>query len=89
MKDRTRYILTGLYVDNKDIEKAAKALKTADRAGICMRGKPGWGDLFAPLGPLTEDDAVEVFVEQMEGLKEGGADGEMLVVTEVWIVELA
>ena len=27
-----------------------------------------------PLGPLTEDDAVEIFVEQIEGLKEGGAD---------------
>ncbi|MFM8271319.1 MAG: tetratricopeptide repeat protein [Gemmata sp.] len=28
MKDRTRYILTGLYVDNKDVEKAAKELQT-------------------------------------------------------------
>ena len=27
-KDRTRYILTGLYVDNKEIEKAAKQLQT-------------------------------------------------------------
>ncbi|VTR98232.1 tetratricopeptide repeat protein : Tetratricopeptide TPR_2 repeat protein OS=Planctomyces limnophilus (strain ATCC 43296 / DSM 3776 / IFAM 1008 / 290) GN=Plim_2555 PE=4 SV=1: TPR_1: TPR_11 [Gemmata massiliana] len=27
-KDRTRYILTGLYVDNKDVEKAAKNLQT-------------------------------------------------------------
>jgi len=27
-KDVTRYILTGLYVDNKDIEKAAKELQT-------------------------------------------------------------
>jgi tetratricopeptide (TPR) repeat protein len=27
-KDRTRYILTGLYVDNKEIEKAAKNLQT-------------------------------------------------------------
>ena len=32
------------------------------------------GDLLVPLGPLTEDEAVEVFVEQIEGLKEGGAD---------------
>jgi 5-methyltetrahydrofolate--homocysteine methyltransferase len=32
------------------------------------------GDLFAPLGPLTEEEAVEVFVEQIEGLKEGGVD---------------
>jgi tetratricopeptide (TPR) repeat protein len=27
-KDRTRYILTGLYVDNKEIDKAAKQLQT-------------------------------------------------------------
>lgn len=27
-KDRTRYILTGLYVDNKQVEKAAKELQT-------------------------------------------------------------
>lgn len=32
------------------------------------------GDLLAPLGPLTEEEAVEVFVEQMQGLKEGGVD---------------
>ena len=32
------------------------------------------GDMFAPLGPLTEDEAVEVFAEQIEGLREGGAD---------------
>ena len=29
-------------------EYAAK-LKTPDRAGICLRGKPGWGEMFAPL----------------------------------------
>ena len=28
MKDRNRYVLTGLYVDNKDIDKAAKHLQT-------------------------------------------------------------
>ena len=32
------------------------------------------GDLFEPLGVLTEAMAVEVFEEQMRGLKEGGAD---------------
>ena len=32
------------------------------------------GDIFAPLGPLTEDEAIEVFAEQIEGLSEGGAD---------------
>jgi 5-methyltetrahydrofolate--homocysteine methyltransferase len=32
------------------------------------------GDLLAPLGPLSEDEAVEIFAEQIEGLREGGAD---------------
>ena len=32
------------------------------------------GDLIAPLGPLSEDEAVDVFVEQIEGLRDGGAD---------------
>src|SRR3954462_6636585 len=27
----------------------AKTLKTDDRAGICLRGKPGWGEVLAPL----------------------------------------
>ena len=29
---------------------------------------------MAPMGPLTHSDAVEIFHEQAEGLKEGGAD---------------
>jgi sorbitol/mannitol transport system substrate-binding protein len=31
------------------VAQYAKQLKTGDRAGICLRGKPGWGDLFASL----------------------------------------
>ena len=27
----------------------AEQLKTDDRAGICLRGKPGWGEVLAPL----------------------------------------
>ena len=27
----------------------ADKLKTSDRAGICLRGKPGWGEILAPL----------------------------------------
>ncbi len=27
----------------------ADKLKTDDRAGICLRGKPGWGEVLAPL----------------------------------------
>ena len=29
-------------------------VKTADMSGICMRGKPGWGDLFAPLTTVVQ-----------------------------------
>lgn len=32
------------------------------------------GEIMVPMGPLTHADAVEVFHEQAEGLKEGGAD---------------
>lgn len=53
------------------------AREEADRAGrpVVVAGSVGpTGDLFTPLGPLTEAEAVEVFVEQIEGLKAGGAD---------------
>ena len=32
-----------------EIAAAARKLKTPDMAGICLRGKPGWGDLGASL----------------------------------------
>ncbi len=38
----------------QEVADAAKKLKTADMAGICMRGKPGWGDLFAPLTTVVQ-----------------------------------
>lgn len=37
-----------------EIADAAAKLKTDDMAGICMRGKPGWGDLFAPLTTVVQ-----------------------------------
>lgn len=38
----------------QEVADAAAEVKTADRAGICMRGKPGWGDLFAPLTTVVQ-----------------------------------
>ena len=38
----------------QEIADAAATLNTADTAGICMRGKPGWGDLFAPLTTVVQ-----------------------------------
>jgi methionine synthase I (cobalamin-dependent) len=56
---------------------AELAREVADAAGrtIVVAGSVGpTGELFEPLGSLTEDDAVAVFQEQIEGLKAGGAD---------------
>ncbi|MFQ6170723.1 ABC transporter substrate-binding protein [Oryzobacter sp. R7] len=38
----------------QEVADAAKKVKTGDTAGICMRGKPGWGDLFAPLTTVVQ-----------------------------------
>lgn len=38
----------------QEIADAANQVKTSDMAGICMRGKPGWGDLFAPLTTVIQ-----------------------------------
>lgn len=53
------------------------ARDVADKAGrpVIVAGSVGpTGDLLIPLGALSEDDAMGVFVEQIEGLKEGGVD---------------
>jgi 5-methyltetrahydrofolate--homocysteine methyltransferase len=53
----------------------ARAVADAADRPVLVGGSVGpTGDLLAPLGPLTEADAVEVFVEQMTGLKAGGVD---------------
>ncbi|MBT8408086.1 MAG: betaine--homocysteine S-methyltransferase [Alphaproteobacteria bacterium] len=49
----------------------------ADASGrkVIVAGSMGpTGEIMEPLGPLTYDGAVEMFHEQAEGLKEGGAD---------------
>ena len=33
----------------QEVAEWAEKLKTDDRAGICLRGKPGWGEVLAPL----------------------------------------
>ena len=33
----------------QEVAEWANQLKTDDRAGICLRGKPGWGEVLAPL----------------------------------------
>jgi 5-methyltetrahydrofolate--homocysteine methyltransferase len=49
----------------------------ADRAGrpVVVAGSMGpTGEIMEPMGPLSYASAVEIFHEQAEGLKEGGAD---------------
>jgi sorbitol/mannitol transport system substrate-binding protein len=38
----------------QEVAAAAKKVNSGDMAGICMRGKPGWGDLFAPLTTVIQ-----------------------------------
>jgi sorbitol/mannitol transport system substrate-binding protein len=37
-----------------EVAAAAKKVNSAQTAGICLRGKPGWGDLFAPLTTVVQ-----------------------------------
>jgi 5-methyltetrahydrofolate--homocysteine methyltransferase len=60
---------------NKRAAELARAI--ADKAGrpVVVAGSMGpTGELFVPLGALTEEDAVASFTEQAKGLKAGGAD---------------
>jgi len=60
---------------NKRGAELAKA--AAEKAGrkVLVAGSVGpTGELFTPLGELTRETAIESFTEQMQGLKEGGAD---------------
>lgn len=56
---------------------AALGREIADAAGrpVVVAGSVGpTGEIFEPMGTLTHAVAVEIFHEQAEGLKEGGAD---------------
>ena len=77
--NRRRLMLHKLEGRTRELNRLAarNARKVADRAGrpVVVAGSIGpTGDLIAPLGPLSEDEAVDVFIEQIEGLREGGAD---------------
>ncbi|WP_245862360.1 ABC transporter substrate-binding protein [Phycicoccus duodecadis] len=38
----------------QEVAAAAKKVDSPGMSGICMRGKPGWGDLFGPLTTVIE-----------------------------------
>ncbi|WP_273523452.1 betaine--homocysteine S-methyltransferase [Rhodosalinus sediminis] len=63
----------------RELNRAAAEIgrEVADAAGrpVVVAGSVGpTGDIMAPVGSLSHADAVEMFHEQAEGLKEGGAD---------------
>ena len=77
--NRRRLALHDLTARTRELNRLAaeNARTIADAAGrpVVVAGSVGpTGDLLAPLGPLSEDEAVDVFVEQIEGLREGGVD---------------
>ena len=75
----SRLKLHGLQGRVREINKVAAALgrEIADASGrrVVVAGSVGpTGEIFVPMGTLTHANAVEMFHEQAEGLKEGGAD---------------
>ena len=55
--------------------RIARKVADATPRPVVVAGSVGpTGELFAPLGALTEDEAIDAFAEQIEGLKAGGAD---------------
>ncbi len=74
-----RLKLHGAQARARELSRLAAELgrEVADAAGrpVVVAGSMGpTGEIMAPMGSLTHDIAVEMFHEQAEGLKEGGAD---------------
>jgi len=60
---------------NKRAAEIARNAADAAKRPVVVAGSMGpTGELFVPLGELTEEDAVAAFTEQAKGLKAGGAD---------------
>jgi 5-methyltetrahydrofolate--homocysteine methyltransferase len=55
-------------------ELAGQIAEPADRPVVVAGSVGPTGELFEPLGALTEAEAVDAFTEQANGLKAGGAD---------------
>lgn len=58
MYNKEMFDAAGLTMPNEptwqEVAEFAKQLTTPEVAGICLRGKPGWGDLFAPLTTVVQ-----------------------------------
>lgn len=58
MYNKEMFDAAGLTMPNEptwqEVAEFARTLDSEDTAGICLRGKPGWGDLFAPLTTVVQ-----------------------------------
>ena len=55
--------------------RLARTVADAAAGAVVVAGSVGpTGELFEPLGALTEDDAIDAFREQIQALVDGGAD---------------
>ena len=55
-------------------ELLSQEIADSGRQVVCAGSVGPTGELFEPIGPLTHEDGVTAFKQQMEGLKAGGAD---------------
>lgn len=55
-------------------EIGREIVEGAERRVVVAGSMGPTGEIMAPMGPLTHETAVEIFHEQAEGLKAGGAD---------------
>lgn len=61
-------------INKAGAEIACRVAEKADRPVIVAGSVGPTGELFVPLGEMTLDGARNAFIEQMRGLKDGGAD---------------
>jgi 5-methyltetrahydrofolate--homocysteine methyltransferase len=61
-------------INRRAAEIARSVADKADRKVIVAGSVGPTGELLQPLGAMTYDEAVAAFVEQIEGLKDGGAE---------------
>jgi 5-methyltetrahydrofolate--homocysteine methyltransferase len=61
-------------LNRRAAELAGEVAAAAPRPVVVAGSVGPTGELFVPLGALTEEDAVDAFTEQIAGLKAGGAD---------------
>lgn len=63
------------YELNRQAAQIARGVVDAQDRPVIVGGSVGpTGELFVPLGEMTTNEAVDAFLEQINGLRDGGAD---------------